>query len=114
MQEGSQEWLKGFLYALPSSGTPCAIQERPGLLQGPVSGPTLAGETLVPGPPPSCLRPTLALASQGRPSLTGRGPNLASEPGCNAVMGLAPPQSIPQDLSEAVLETINNARAPSI
>ena len=72
-----------------------------------------AGRSLNPGPPLSCLRPTLALASQGRPSLSGRGPNLASEPGCNAVMGLVPPQSISQDLSEAILETINNARAPS-
>ena len=41
------------------------------------------------------------------------GSNLASQAGCPAAVGLAPPQPLPQRLSEAVLETISNARAPS-
>ena len=61
-----------------------------GLLQSAVSGSTLASETLVSGPAAPCSRPTLASASQGRPSLASGGWNLASQAGCPAAVGLAP------------------------
>ena len=38
---------------------------------------------------------------------------MASQAGCPAAVGLAPPQPLPQRLSEAVLETITNASATS-
>lgn len=105
----------GVVVRVPSNTPDPASTEQniSGLTQSFVSGSTLAGKTLVSGSTAPCSRPTLASTGQIGPSFAGAGADLASQSSCSSVVGLAPPQSLPQGLNEAVLETINNARAPS-
>ena len=98
------EWPEGLLYVFPPIPLIPLVLKR--IRQE-------AGETLVSGSPAPCSQPTRPSASLGRPSLASGGSNLASQASCPAAVGLVPPQPQPQGLSEAVLETISNARAPS-
>lgn len=72
---------------------PCTGQSFLMTSQGPVGGPTLAEETLFPGPP--------------------SGTNLASQADHHTAVGLASSQFIAQKLSEAVLDSLDGARASS-
>ncbi len=56
--------------------------------------------------------PVAATITGGSP-VTNGWPNLASEPNGSALVGMTPAEPVPQQLDDAVRETLNNARAPS-
>lgn len=58
------------------------------------------------------LESSVATTITSESPVTGRGPNLASEPNDHALVGMAPAEPIPQQLDKTVQETLNKARAP--
>ncbi len=76
-------------------------------------GPKMAKETLVPDTCTFVSRSSLAATKESRSSVSGRGANLAPEARDSTIVGVASTQSLPTDLDEAVLRTINSSKAPS-
>ena len=99
-----------FLHSLDSPGTQ---QDRLGPLGGAVNSPQVAREALVSNTPSPGSRSTMGPASQGSLPLTGWRSDMAPQIRHPAALGLAPSQYLSQGLDEAVLRTVDNARAPS-
>ncbi len=96
-----------------SSDSPCPPQGDCRTLQGSFDSSQVAGEAVVSGSTPSRPRPTMAPASQGRPTVPGRRSDLAPQTSNTAVVGVAALQPQSEELDEAVLQTIRSARALS-
>ena len=83
------------------------------MLQGPVNSTSVAREALVSSSPKARSWSTVAPTPHLRPYLSGEGPNLALQASGSVAVGLAAVESLSHVLNQAVLETLNNARAPS-
>lgn len=84
-----------------TSDSPCCPQGGDRTLQGSTDSSQMARETLVPGSSSSCSRTAVA---------SGRS-DLAPQTSNSAVVGVANLQPQPEELDEAVIQTIRSARA---
>lgn len=96
-----------------ASDSPCLEQGGSGMLHSAVNRTSVASAALVSSSSTTCSGHAIASTSQGRSPISGRGPDMAPQANCAAAVGLAAEESLPQELDQAVLETLNNARAPS-
>ena len=91
----------------------CPPQDPHRPLQGLADSSQVAGEMVVPRSPPPGSGAAMAPSSQGRSPVSGRRSDLAPQSSTSTAVGMATPQPLLQELGEAVMHTIQSARAPS-
>ena len=90
-----------------------SAEDQGGPTHSPAGCPTLASETLVFRSAPATAGSAMAIAEQGRPAGTSRWADMASEPCRPAPLDVASTEPVTERLDVSVLESLNNARAPS-
>ncbi len=100
-------------FSPPSPNTSNSSEDQGRLLHDLASCSTLARKTMVCGDDSADSWSPVADTITGGSPVTIGWPNLASKPNGSTLVGMAPAEPVPQQLDDAVRETLNNARAPS-